>query len=110
MKLETDESGAQVGRFYREGKEVRFDGLVETRSVYSKDEVVPAEDDVVVESEKILEPELNGKNDAAVLEVKPEKVEKIVQSDSSQAVAPAQVKESEKVKPAELFKVVEQSV
>ena len=110
MKLETDESGAQVGRFYRGGKEVRFDGLVETRSVYSKDEVVAADDDVVVESEKILEPELNGKNDAAVLEVKkPEEVEKIVQPEPSKDVAPASTstKTPEKAKPADLFKVVE---
>merc|ERR1719500_982536 len=90
LKLETDESGAQVGRFYRGGKEVRFDG--------------------VVESEKILEPELNGKNDAAVLEVKkPEEVEKIVQPEPSKDVAPASTstKTPEKAKPADLFKVVE---
>ena len=110
MKLETDESGAQVGRFFRGGKEVRFDGLVETRSVYSKDEVVAADDDVVVESEKNLEPELNGKNDAAVLEVKkPEEVEKTVQPEPSKDVAPVSTstKTPEKAKPADLFKMVE---
>ena len=113
MKLERDESGAKVGRFYREGKEVRFDGLVESRTAYSKEEVVAADDDVVVESEKILEPELNGKNDAAELEVKkPEKTEQIVQPDPIQAEATTSTKTKtpekvEKVEPAELFKKVE---
>ena len=56
-----------------------WDSLVETRSVYDKEKVAAseaAEDDVVLESEKVLDPKVNGKNDAAVLEVK--KAEKIL--------------------------------
>ena len=109
LKLETDESGARVGRFYRGGKEVKFDGLVETRTVFSKDEVMAADDDVVVESEEILQPELKGKNGAAVLEEKvSEKVEKIVQPEPTQTVAPVQAtKTAGKENQAELFKMVE---
>ena len=76
--------------------------MVETRSVYDKEKVAAseaAEDDVVLESEKVLDPKLNGKNDAAVPEVRePEKVEKVVKPEPSQS--------PEKVKPAELFKMV----
>ena len=58
LKLETEVSGARVGRFYRGGKEVEWEGLVRTQSVYSKEvnANVMSDDDVVLESEEIILP------------------------------------------------------
>ena len=58
LKLETEESTAKVGRFYRDGKEVKWDDLIETPSVFStKERDKQMEDDVVVETEEVIEPE-----------------------------------------------------
>ena len=58
LKLETEVSGAKVGRFYRNGKEVKWDDLIETPSVFStKERDKQMEDDVVVETEEVIEPE-----------------------------------------------------
>merc|ERR1719318_2216316 len=55
LVLEKDKTGARVGKFYIDGKEVEWDSMVESKKVYEKDRVDSEnnedEEDVVIESE-----------------------------------------------------------
>ena len=57
MVLEKDESGAQVGKFYSNGKEIKWSNMVETKKVFEKERVDEEnnDEDVVIEKEVILE-------------------------------------------------------
>merc|ERR1719233_1194431 len=51
-----EESGVKVGKFYSNGKEVKWDMMVETKKVYEKERIDEEnnEEDVVIEKETLL--------------------------------------------------------
>ena len=60
--LDTEQSGNRLGRFYEDGREIKWDNLVETKSVFDKKANLNLDEennaDVVVESETVIQEEI----------------------------------------------------
>ena len=75
-----EESGAKLGKFYSNGKEVKWDMMVETKKIFEKERVDEEnnEEDVVIEKETLMRN--NDVEDKAVGEVKPLKKQELSKS------------------------------
>ena len=63
--LDTEQSGNRLGRFYEDGCEIKWDNLVETKSVFDKKANLILDEennaDVVIESETVIQEEIKVK-------------------------------------------------
>merc|ERR1719192_118747 len=55
LVMEKDESGVVVGKFLKDGNEITWEGLIDPKKVFDKDQhQATAEEDVVIETEELV--------------------------------------------------------
>ena len=106
LLLEEEESGVKVGRFFENGNEIKWEGLVDSKTVLEKTHKTQHEEDVVVETESQAKQTTPKEHTA-----QPVKVD-VIQEKATEDVQEKPTEKGKDIqeKPKKLYKVVPASV